>query len=103
METITYSLLGDHPTSDQYYTQINAFTSEVVEKNNIQNSVYINQYIRYLADKNVEKLMPKEIISFEFLMIGVLWNTYIDRSIELNQLSGHVLKKMVSLREKKEI
>lgn len=100
METITYSLLGDHPTSDQYYTQINAFTSEVVEKNNVQNSVYINQFIRYLADKNNEKLMPKEIISFEFLMIGVLWNTYIDKSVELNQLSGYVLKKMVSLREK---
>lgn len=99
METITYSLRGNNATSDQYYTHINAFSRIIHEKNSRQNALYINQYSRYFAEKKTEECMPKEIIYFEFLMMGVLWNTYIHKAIELNSLSGHVLKKMVFLRE----
>ncbi len=101
MSAVTYSLIGKLEDSDQYYSQISDFSIEVTNKIDSVALEYLDNFSTYLKKNSIGQLMPKSIYGFEFLMIGVFWNTYIHKALNLNNLIGKLLSKLVALRTKK--
>ncbi len=101
MEIITYSILQGKKTSDEYYERIEQFTIDVCDKICSDALHYIHQYRQYVQQSCPEKSMPELIIYLEYLIIGVLWNTYVERAVTLPKLPGRMLHSMVNIRKKR--
>lgn len=101
MDAVTYSLNRYCDDSDQYYSKISSFSIDVATKIDSVAFEYINNFLDYFKTISNGQIMPRSIYEFEFLMIGVLWNTYIDKALHLSNFTGKILSKLVSLRTRK--
>lgn len=100
MDTITYNLKGDNNTSDKYYEDVSIFTDEVLGVANKIAGQIIDDFIMFLEKRKVEELRPRNEYILEYLTLGVLWNTYINNALELEDAPGHMLSGLVSIRKK---
>lgn len=102
-DIITYSLYNEEDKSDKYYKDISIFTNYVVENILICNHKYIKDFQEFILKNKVEDLRSKLEYSLEFLILGVLWITYINKAMALKSTPKNILTKLSNLREKSSI
>ena len=102
-EIVTYSLQGGYHDSDKYYEVINSFTKEVVDKIHETGREILQGYRNYVECCKVEAVRDVLEYELEFLMIGVLWNTYSLRAVALHQLPKNILVTLSRMRKKTKV
>ena len=97
---ITYLLTDQSKNSNEYYMCISNFSNEVLEKIEIEANNIIEDFIHFVKNNNIEEARSREEYELEFLIIGVLWKTYITRALNADRLPLNILKFLFSLRTK---
>ena len=103
MKEITYLLYENNDNSNEFYKKISIYTKNTVKSLKDIFNKYINNYINYIYTNEIESLRSKDEYLLEILMIGVFWNNYINRAINLKTLPQNVLIKLSYLREKEKV
>lgn len=102
MEYLTYSLISsDDPIDDSrhYYATIANYTEAVLSEAN--NSEIINvvlDYQNFLAATGLEKVRSRSEYILEALLIGVLWNEYIQHAVAFSPYFNGLFALLRSLR-----
>ncbi len=96
----TYSLKGkNEKNSNSYYAKIVSFTDVVIEKiDEIGNDV-INEYCEYQYLNHPEISINEKEIILEFLVVGVLYKSYIKTAMGANKLIEKCLFCLTQLRQ----
>ena len=97
---ITYFLRDKSKNSNEYYRFISNFSNEVIEKIEIEANNIIENFINFIKNNSIEELRSREEYELEFLIIGVLWKTYIAKALNADRLSLNLLKLLFNLRTK---
>ncbi|WP_406542056.1 hypothetical protein [Clostridium ljungdahlii] len=95
---ITYFLRDESKNSNEYYRCISNFSNEVIEKIEIEANNIIENFINFIKNNSIEELRSREEYELEFLIIGVLWKTYIAKALNADRLSLNLLKLLFNLR-----
>lgn len=95
MNPLTYHLKSD---SKNYYENISKFTSLVLNESNGFLGSLTDEFQDF-AHNHYNKDLKKEECVFEALMIGVFWNQYSKRSLNLDAKPQKLLCKLSKLRE----
>ena len=95
MKEITYNL-----ETDSYYEDVNYYSKEVIAKIEAESSEIITDFMDFIADEELERLRTKEEYLFEFLVLGVLANQYLNNALETSKSSYLVLEKVKKLKTK---
>ncbi|AGK98296.1 DUF116 domain-containing protein [Clostridium pasteurianum] len=99
IDIVTYSLLGQHIDSNEYYVDSEAFTNEVILNGKpIMNSIILD-FKNYIKENNIESLRSNEEYLLELLTLAILWQLYSDDAFELSELPKRIIKKLVELRK----
>lgn len=99
-EIITYSLRAGEKLSDQYYKDISTFTEQVLSEARERIYSIIVDFQDYVQESAKESLRSKDEYLFEFLTLGVLWNTYANNSFESNNGSNRLLATLAKYRKR---
>lgn len=99
MDIITYSLYDKNNKSNGYYNNIDKFTDKVVIK--IKEDIHedITNFKDYIVRNNIEELRTNIEYYIEVLMLGVLWKSYVNKSVQLNIVPKLTLTGLSKLRE----
>ncbi|MEF9991981.1 MAG: hypothetical protein RRZ84_05280 [Romboutsia sp.] len=100
MNCITYSLTLDQDNSDEYYDKVKDISSIVKEKFLFGGNDYLNDFMQFIVSENLEILRSKEEYGLELLLIGVLFEEYIDNIRNLKFFTGEIFIILNKLREK---
>lgn len=99
IDIVTYSLIGQHVDSNEYYVDAAAFTNEVILNGKpIINSIILD-FKNYIKENNIESLRNNEEYLLELLTLAILWQLYSDDAFELSELPKNIIKKLVELRK----
>lgn len=99
MEIITYDLKANLDNSDKFYSDISIFTDEVINTIDKFSKGIIEDYMSFVKKSGNEELRGKNEYLLEFLILGVLWNNYINNARKLDGVHEHMLTGLVSLRK----
>lgn len=80
MENI-YSLLDDNKKiNDEFYENLNKSALEMINYFQEKDSIFIEDFIKYIRDEEKEKLCSFNEYAIEFLMIGVFYREYFENA-----------------------
>ncbi|MGL4669880.1 MAG: DUF116 domain-containing protein [Methanobacteriaceae archaeon] len=96
MEAITYNLKSKN---DDYYEKIVIITNKFLNEPDIYISHIVNEY-QIFNRKYYNKEIKKEEAILEALIMGVLWNNYIQRALKLDERPQKVLSEISKFRDK---
>ncbi len=98
MNVITYSLIDDQKTSDQYYSVISAVTDKVLLKGRHLLKVTIDGY-RAQMYKGQNPFFEEGLL--EILAIGIYWRLYGNAALEMKKAAAEFLASVNRLRDTK--
>jgi len=101
-EIITYSLRAGEKFSDQYYRDIANFTDHALTEANQRARSIIKEFQGFIQQTGRESLRSQSEYIFEFLTLGVLWNTYGVNAIDSNGLPQRFLAALAAVRKQNE-
>ena len=101
-EIITYSLRAGEKFSDQYYRDIAIFTDLALAEASQRARSIIKEFQGFIQQTGRESLRSQSEYIFEFLTLGVLWNTYAEHAIDSNGLPQRFLAALAKLRKQNE-
>lgn len=98
MEVVTYSLRNGKSNSDEYYTDVAAFTGEVLEK---AKDLYplVEAFQAYVREHGIEKARSRDEYIFELLTLGTLWRAYCDDAHDLPGIPRQIMIGLVDMRK----
>ncbi|WP_368488716.1 DUF116 domain-containing protein [Clostridium sp. BJN0013] len=97
---ITYNLRDKLKDSDEYYKFIPDFSEQVLQKIKIKANNIIDDFRAYIIDFNIEQLRSREEYQLEVLIIGVLWNVYSEKSLDLPKIPCKTLSLLSIMRQR---
>ncbi|MBL4931264.1 DUF116 domain-containing protein [Clostridium paridis] len=99
-KVITYYLGDEKNSAEEYYDVIKRFSKEIIGyvKENV--GVFVENRMEYQNRIDPKKLKKKEEYYLEILILGVLWNEYINNAIKSRLLSKTILTRTVYFRVK---
>lgn len=97
--TITYSLKADQPHSDAFFSDLAAFTDEVLTAAETDLRPLVSAYQTFVerTGRETPRTWPEYL--FELLTLGVLWRVYADRALHLPRGGQITLAALARLRE----
>lgn len=98
-EIITYSLSKDDYNSDEYYKVVSIFTDEVIKEIQEFAHLEIEDFKEFISENKIEKLRSDTEYYLEFILLGILWKVYINKSICISKIPKTTLIKLSKLRE----
>ncbi|MFH0736002.1 MAG: DUF116 domain-containing protein [bacterium] len=98
MNFITYILNLDNSTQNEYYLRIKEFTDELVLSTDKEYKSLLNRYISFLKNSRLENIRSWEEYYYDLLMIGVVWNLYLNHSINLSYINYKIFSGLIKLR-----
>ena len=105
MKTITYNL--NLKNQEDYYLRVRKLTTYIINESKIAMGNVISDYQRFLFENPPQNLYINEDFKknynyeehvFELLLIGIMWNNYIDIAINLDPSYQNIIAKLVDLR-----
>lgn len=78
-EVITYNLNLSNTTSDEYYENIKNISNTISAELVNEFSDILDDYMMFQKISSHEKVRTKQEYGLEVLLIGVLWNSYIEK------------------------
>jgi len=100
METLTYSLKADHSGTENYYSDVRAFTDEVIQKSSESLSLIVGDYTKFLREYKLEDIRENEEYILELLSFGILWRSYAGKALAVKRAPFITLAKMSEWRKK---
>ncbi len=82
-EIITYNLNLSNTTSDEYYENIKKIANTVSTELVNEYSDVLDDYMMFQKISSHEKVRTKQEYGLEVLLIGVLWNSYIEKVLSI--------------------
>jgi hypothetical protein len=101
-EIITYSLRAGEKISDQYYKDIAIFTGQVLAEADQRAYSIVEDFQGYIQQSGREPLRSRAEYIFEYLTLGVLWNTYTGNAVDSNGWPQRLLTSLAELRKRNE-
>lgn len=98
MYAITYSLRDTEDSSDIFYSELSAFTDEVLGQCDELVKTAVSGYSAYCNEKKTSRLRSSEEYSLELLVLGTLWNIYSGDSSGLEKIPVQLLSGLAMLR-----
>ena len=86
---------------DKYRSVIKAVSKEVMEIVSSWGNHYIDDFMEYIKDNQIEELRSKEEYSLEFMLIGILTLEYVDNARAFKNISSITFKFLNKLRGKR--
>ncbi|UZQ51944.1 DUF116 domain-containing protein [Clostridium kluyveri] len=96
---ITYNLRDKLKHSDEYYKFMPDFSEQVIQKIKIRTNNIIEDFMAYIIEFDIEQLRSREEYQLEILIMGVLWNVYSEKSLDLPKIPGKTLSLLSSMRQ----
>ncbi len=96
-----YSLKNGAESSNDYYIEVSNFTDHVLSEAESQIGCVIDDFEDHKA-LSLHKPPSRDLMTFEALMIGVLWRAYIKRAVKLNCESQKLLANLSRKRDENE-
>jgi uncharacterized protein len=100
MNTITYSLCTEDSHSDLFYNQLRLVTDEVTSKAESFVGETISDFYGFIEENQIEIPRTRDEYILESLMIGVLWQNYIEYAYGTSKTFKLFLIKLYSFRSK---
>lgn len=93
-EIITYNLNLSNTTSDEYYENIKKIANTISTELVNEYSDFLDDYMMFQKISSHEKVRTKQEYGLEVLLIGILWNSYIEKavSLKLSFFKNHIQK-----------
>ena len=76
MEYLPYNLKGNNITSDKFYKDIKVISKNMKIELLSKGNGYLEDFMKYVLDKNIEQVRSKEEYGMELLLLGVLLKEY---------------------------
>ncbi|MCX7924017.1 MAG: DUF116 domain-containing protein [Clostridia bacterium] len=99
MEVITYSLRDNQRNSDQYYSDAETFTDEVLFEAEGLVRPLVQEFQAHIRETGKESPRTYEEHMLEFLMLGTLWRIYSSDASGMPDLPGQILTRLAELRQ----
>ena len=101
MNTITYSLRADEPRSDRYYRDIAAFTDEVIDRAEQPLGALVTAFRTWVTAREEPRTRPEYL--YELLALGVFWQVYAHRALNLGRSPQRVLSTLSRWRHEESV
>ena len=95
---VTYSLRNKLKDSNEYYKFISGFSEKVIQKIQTRANNIIEDFMAYIQKFDIEQLRSREEYQLEILIIGVLWNVYSKKSMDLSKITYKILVLLSDMR-----
>lgn len=100
MSICTYNLKEKNINSNEYYEKIKIVSNKVKTLILTYAKSYIEEFMLYIQENNIEDLRTKDEYAIEVLMIGVMLSEYSKYSKRINKATIYIFKFLNTLREK---
>lgn len=98
MDVVTYSLIDEQKTSDQYYNTISTFTDKVLQKGRSLLKATIDDYHAKMCSR---KITFFEEGLLELLAFSVYWRIYSNAALKMKKTASNALTAINRLRDTK--
>ena len=95
MNEITYDL-----SRGDYYEEIEEFAQEVIAKAEQDHSKIITEYMQFIKREKLEELRSREEYIFDYLLLGVLANLYLNNVLETSRTTYVFMHKLIDFKDK---
>ncbi|QSX04850.1 DUF116 domain-containing protein [Sedimentibacter sp. zth1] len=89
-----YNLLVDKSNSSSYYKKIKAISKNVIDEVLIMFRDELDDYVTFQKISSIEKPRTIEEYGLDVLLIGVLWDNYINFAVGIDSKKANYLKKL---------
>ncbi len=100
METITY-LLSENGSSERYYDAVDDFSERVLSRARALLSWKMEKFVLFIRQHGIEKPRSSEEYYIELLIIGVLWDLYIRKAMNLSKFNFRMLSTLAAVRNRR--
>lgn len=100
MKSFPYNLKNDSENSDEFYRRLEHITDELYIKAEKEFGNYINSFIHYIDINSIEEIRFRNEYIIELIMIGVLWNRYINNARKSNAIVNRTAQFLYHLRRR---
>jgi uncharacterized protein len=103
MDPITYSLKENKSNSNQFYKELNEFTSSMLPEADSLLGADVILFEKFIRSENIENFRSHNEYLLELLSLGIYWKTYINRALSLGHFGYVLLSILYSLRKKSKV
>ncbi len=98
MREFPYYLQCEKENSDEFYSTLEIVTDELYIKAEKEFGNHINSFGNFITQKSIEPLRFRNEYIIELIMIGVLWNRYINNALKSNIFVNRTAQFLYKLR-----
>ncbi|BCZ47897.1 hypothetical protein psyc5s11_39640 [Clostridium gelidum] len=103
MSYLTYSLNLEQLNSDKYYNQVAQISNKILKKGILDSEEYLNDFMNFINDNEIENLRSKEEYFIELLLIGVVIEQYKGNARAFKNNLTKVFRGLNNIREKESL